>query len=309
MTGREGLRDVLDGGGFAVTAECGPPRGADRSVVVAKGNLLKPFVHAVNVTDNQTAQVRMSSLAACLILQEEGIEPVMQMTCRDRNRIALQSDLIGAGALGIRNVLCLSGDHQSLGDHKGAKNVFDIDSVHLIRAARRMVDDGVLMNGKELTVRPQFFVGAVENPFSLSPKIRAYRLAKKIAAGARFIQTQSVFDIDIFLSWMEEVRNLGLHEKTYILAGITPLKSVRMAKYLSRSVPGMKVPDGLIGRLDRVPPEEAGDEGVKIAVETIDRLRAVPGVAGIHIMAVQWEEKVGEIVVRAGLEKENHGGR
>lgn len=309
MTGREGLRDVLEGGGFAVTAECGPPRGADRSVVVAKGNLLKPFVHAVNVTDNQTAQVRMSSLAACLILQGEGIEPVMQMTCRDRNRIALQSDLIGAGALGIRNVLCLSGDHQSLGDHKGAKNVFDIDSVHLIRAARRMVDDGVLMNGKELTVRPQFFVGAVENPFSLSPKIRAYRLAKKIAAGARFIQTQSVFDIDIFLSWMEEVRNLGLHEKTYILAGITPLKSVRMAKYLSRSVPGMKVPDGLIGRLDRVPPEEAGDEGVKIAVETIDRLRAVPGVAGIHIMAVQWEEKVGEIVVRAGLEKENHGGR
>lgn len=308
MTGISNLSDILERGLFAVTAECGPPRGADKEAILAKAKLLKPFVHAVNVTDNQTAQVRMGSLAASLVLQEYGLEAVMQMTCRDRNRIALQSDMIGAATLGIRNILCLSGDHQTLGDHREAKNVFDIDSIHLVRAARRMVDDGILLNGKELTVKPRFFVGAVENPFSMSPKIRAYRLAKKVRAGAAFIQTQSIFDMDVFKTWMSEVRNLGLHERTFILAGITPLKSVRMALYLKNSVPGMSVPDALISRLESVPAEAAGEEGMKIAVETIEQLRAIPGVAGLHIMAVQWENKVGEIVERAGLMKEYRGG-
>jgi len=301
MTAPGNLERVLTSGGFAVTAECGPPRGADPESIRKKGGYLKGFVDAVNVTDNQTAVVRMSSMAACLILKEMGFDPVLQMTVRDRNRIALQSDILGAAALGIRNILCLSGDHQSFGDHPGAKNVYDVDSTQLIDMARTMRDEGRFSGGAEITVRPEIFIGCVENPFADPFEIRAPRLAKKIAAGARFVQTQCVFNVEKFARWMEMVRDLGLHEKAYILAGFSPMKSPGMARYMKNSVPGMDVPDHLVERMASVPKERHREEGMAICLETIERVRAIKGVAGIHIMAIEWEEIVPDVVKGAGL--------
>jgi methylenetetrahydrofolate reductase (NADPH) len=301
MNDATNLENVLGQGRFAVTAECGPPRGADAEAVRKKGALLRGYVDAVNVTDNQTAVVRMSSLAACLILKEMGLEPVMQVTCRDRNGIALQSDILGAGALGIGNILCLSGDHPKFGDHPQAKNVFDIDSVQLVRCASMLSGEGRLMNGREVTVPPRLFVGCVENPFADPFEVRALRLAKKAAAGARFAQTQSIFNVAKFEKWMEMVRDLGLHERIAVLAGITPIKSVRMAQYMQKSVPGMEVPEEIIDRLSGVPAASAPEEGLKIALETVERVRGIKGVSGVHIMAVEWEAMVGRIVEAAGL--------
>ena len=295
------LEKVLKSGAFAVTSECGPPRGADGEVVKKKGNFLKGCVDAVNVTDNQTSVVRMSSMAASVILTRMGFDPVMQMVCRDRNRIALQSDLLGAAALGINNILCLSGDHQKFGDHPTAKNVYDIDSMQLIQTVARMRDEGKFLGGDEVKGRPDMFIGCVENPFADPFEIRAMRLAKKVAAGAQFVQTQCIFNVEKFEKWMEMVRDLGVHEKAYILAGITPCKSVPMARYMKNAVPGMDVPDALIDRLKGVPKEKVIEEGLKICVETIQRVRAIKGVAGVHIMAIEWEEKVPEIVQAAGL--------
>jgi methylenetetrahydrofolate reductase (NADPH) len=295
------LERILLAGRFAVTGECGPPRSPDGAVVTRKGALLKGAVDAVNVTDNPTGVVRMSSLASAVLLKDAGVEPVMQMVCRDRNRIALQSDLLGAAALGVGNVLCLSGDHQSFGDHPGAKNVFDIDSVQLIRCAGRMVEEGRLMSGREMKVMPRFFIGCVENPFTGSVRMRAFRLAKKVRAGARFVQTQSVFNVERFERWMEEVRRLGLHERIFVLAGVTPLKSLAMARRMRDTVPGMDVPDVLISRLEGVPPEVVAEEGIRIAIETIERLKAVEGVRGVHISAIEWEDRIPEIAERAGL--------
>ena len=300
MTAPGNLERVLREGGFAVTAECGPPRGADPEVVRRKGEYLKGSVDAVNVTDNQTAVVRMSSMAACLILKEMGLEPVLQMTVRDRNRIALQSDILGAAALGIRNILCLSGDHQSFGDHPGAKNVHDIDSIQLVDTVRTMRDEGRFLSGDEIKGRPELFIGCVENPFADPFDIRALRLAKKVKAGAGFVQTQCVFNVEKFSRWMEMVRDLGLHEKVFILAGITPMKSPGMARYMKNSVPGMDVPDVLVERMDSVPKDRYREEGIAICLETIERVRAIEGVAGIHIMAIEWEDIVPEIVRRAG---------
>jgi methylenetetrahydrofolate reductase (NADPH) len=301
MTAPGNLEKVLASGSFAVTAECGPPRGADPEVIRRKGGYLKGFVDAVNVTDNQTAVVRMSSMAACLILREMGLDPVLQMTVRDRNRIALQSDILGVAALGIRNILCLSGDHQSFGDHPGAKNVYDVDSIQFIDMARAMRDEGRFASGAEITVRPDIFIGCVENPFADPFEIRALRLAKKITAGARFVQTQCIFNVEKFARWMEMVRNLGLHEKACILAGITPMKSPGMARYMKNSVPGMDVPDELVERMASVPKERQREEGITICLETIERVRAIEGVAGVHIMAIEWEEIVPDIVKSAGL--------
>jgi methylenetetrahydrofolate reductase (NADPH) len=295
------LQAVLGSGAFAVTAECGPPRGADSEAVRRKGNLLKGYVDSVNVTDNQTAVVRMSSLAASLILKEMGIEPVMQVTCRDRNRIALQSDILGAGALGIGNILCLSGDHQKFGDHPQARNVFDIDSIQLIRCASRLSGEGRLINGREVTVSPRLYVGCVENPFADPFEIRALRLAKKAAAGARFVQTQCVFNVARFEKWMAMVRDLGLDKKIAILAGITPMKSVGMARYMQHSVPGMEVPEEILRRLSGVPPKEAPEEGLRMALETIEQVRGIKGVSGVHIMAIEGEAMVARIVEGAGL--------
>ena len=301
MTPAGNLESVLTRGSFAVTAECGPPRGADPDIIRKKGDLLKGYVDAVNVTDNQTAVVRMSSLASCVILKNMGFDPVLQMTVRDRNRIALQSDVLGASALGIRNILCLTGDHQSFGDHPGAKNVHDIDSVQLIDTLRIMRDEAKFLSGQEIKGKPDLFIGCVENPFADPFEIRALRLAKKVKAGAQFVQTQCVFNVEKFARWMEMVRELGTHEKAYILAGITPMKSPGMARYMKNSVPGMDVPDSLIERMGSVPKEKYRDEGVAICLETIDAVRNIEGIAGIHIMAIEWEDIVPEIVKRSGL--------
>jgi methylenetetrahydrofolate reductase (NADPH) len=296
-TGR--LQRVLDGGGFAVTAELGPPKGADVEVVRRKAEYLNGMVDAVNVTDNQTAVVRMSSIAACAILRELGIEPVMQMVCRDRNRIALQSDILGAYALGIRNILCLSGDHQRFGNHPEAKNVFDVDSIQLIHIVRTMRDDARFICGDDVEGAPRMFIGAAANPFSDPFEYRVRRLAKKVTAGAQFIQTQCVYDLKKFRKWMEMVRDLGLHERTHILAGITPLKSDGMARYMRDHVAGVDIPDELIQRLRSA--GKAAEEGIKIAIETIQEMKGIDGVHGVHLMAIEWERKIPEIVKGAGL--------
>ena len=231
-----------------------------------------------------------------------GFDPIMQMVCRDRNRIAMQSDILGAAAWGINNLLCLSGDHQSFGDHPAAKNVYDIDSIQLIQTVKRMRDEGKFLSGEEIKAgRPNIFIGCAENPFADPFDIRAMRLAKKAAAGAQFVQTQCIFNVDKFEKWMEQVRDLGVHEKMYILAGITPYKSIGMARYMKTSVPGMDVPDEHIERLKGVPKEKVAEEGIKIALEIIERVRNIKGVAGVHIMAIEWEDKVAEIVKAAGL--------
>ena len=295
------LQAILDSGQLAVTSECGPPRGADPEVIRQKGELLKDCVDAVNVTDNQTAVVRMSSLAACIHLKEMGLDPVFQMVCRDRNRIAMQSDILGAAGHGISNILCLSGDHQTFGDHPQAANVFDLDSIQLVYTVRKMTDEGKFLGGAEIDSPPKMFVGAAANPFADPLDARIMRLAKKVAAGAQFIQTQCIFNIDRFEEYMTRVREVGLHEKVKILAGMTPMKSVGMARYMQKQVPGMDVPEELIKRLAGVEKGKAGEEGISICVEHIKRIKEIPGVAGFHIMAIEWERKVPQIVERAGL--------
>ena len=295
------LKTVLEKGEFAVTSECGPPKGADPEAVIKKAELLKGKVDSVNVTDNQTAIVRMSSLAACSILKMEGLDPVLQMVVRDRNRIALQSDILGASAIGIRNVLCLSGDHQVFGNQSQALGVFDLDSIQFIQTVKNMRDTGKIIGGEPLSKPPDFFIGAAANPFADPLSFRAVRLAKKIAAGADFIQTQCIYNLKRFEDWMGTVRDMGLDQKVYILGGVTPLKSVGMAKYMNNKVAGMDVPEELIKRMAGVPKDKQKEEGIKICVETIQRLRETKGVKGVHIMAIEWEEAVGEIAEKAGL--------
>ena len=295
------LEKILKSGHLAVTSECGPPRSSDPAGIIKKGELIKDHVDSINITDNQTSVTRLCSLAACVHLKQQGLDPVLQMVVRDRNRIALQSDILGAASFGINNMLCLSGDHQSFGDHPAAQNVFDIDSMQLIQTARHMRDEGKFLGGDAIKVPPNLFVGAAANPFADPFKIRVPRLAKKIAAGAEFIQTQCVYNLDKFEEWMKGVCDRGLHEKVFILPGITPMRSVGMAKYLRRAVPGMDVPEELVKRLSGVPKDKQADEGITIAVEAMQRLKEVKGVAGFHVMAIEWEEKVPEIVERAGL--------
>jgi len=295
------LHEILSRGEFAVTAECGPPRGANAQVVRNKGELLKSRVDAVNVTDNQTAIVRMSSIAACVHLLQLGLEPVMQMVTRDRNRIALQSDILGAYSLGIKNILCLSGDHQKFGSQPDAMNVFDIDSMNLVRMVLDMREKGKDMSGFDLNEPPRFFIGAAANPFADPFEYRVIRLAKKIDAGVDFIQTQCVYNMDRFKEWMRLAREEGLTEKVHILAGVTPFKSEGMARYMAKRVAGMDVPDFLVKRMEGVPKDRAAEEGIYICLETIAELRDLEGVHGIHIMAIDWEERVCEIVERAGL--------
>ena len=295
------LKQVLENGHFAVTAECGPPKGADPEAVMRKAGLLKEKVDAVNVTDNQTAIVRMSSLAACTLLKKEGLDPVLQVVVRDRNRIALQSDILGASAMGIRNVLCLSGDHQSFGDQPQALGVFDLDSIQFVGVVRTMRDEGKILGGESLSKAPELFIGAAASPFADPFSFRVVRLAKKINAGADFIQTQCIYNLERFHEWMKMARDKGLTEEAFILGGVTPLKSVGMARYMKGKVAGMDIPDEIIKRLEGVPKEKQRDEGIRICVETILRLKELPGVRGVHIMAIEWEEAVEEIAERSGL--------
>jgi methylenetetrahydrofolate reductase (NADPH) len=298
---KSNIERLLEAGKFVVTSECGPPRGADPEVIRKKGSLLKDVVDAVNVTDNQTSIVRMSSLSACLILKEMGFDPIWQVVCRDRNRIAIQSDVLGAAALGINNILCLSGDHQSFGDHPKAKNVYDIDSIQLIHTVKTLRDEGKFLGGDEVKGKPSLFIGAAENPFGDPFEIRAMRLGKKVKAGCDFIQTQGIYNMEKFSQWMAEVRDRGLDKKCAILAGVIPLKSAGMAKHMKKNVPGMDVPDSLIERLSGVPKEKQSEEGIKICVEMIQQLKEIKGVAGVHIMAIEWEQKVADIAKAAGL--------
>lgn len=295
------LEKLLDKGEFVVTSECGPPRGVNSEIMKEKGALLKDCVDAVNVTDNQTSVVRMSSISSCIILKQMGMEPIMQMVTRDRNRIAIQSDILGAAAFGINNILCLSGDHQQFGDHPKSKNVYDIDSIQLIQTVKLMRDEGKFLGGDELEGSPCMFIGAAANPFADPFEIRVPRLAKKANAGVQFIQTQCIYNLDKFEKWMEGVRERGLHKKVAILAGVTPFKSVGMAKYMKNRVPGMDVPDEMIERLKSVDKEKQAEEGIKICIESIQRLKKIEGIRGVHIMAIEWEEKVKEITESAGL--------
>jgi len=301
MKAGSNLEKILTGGQFAVTGELGPPKGADVAIIERKAKLLKGNVDAINVTDNQTAIVRMSSIAVSALLKQMGMEPTMQMVCRDRNRIAMQSDIFGAYALGIRNILCLSGDHQKFGNHPTAKNVFDLDSIQLIQTVKKMRDEHKVLSGDEIEGPPQMFIGAAANPFADPFEFRVIRLAKKAAAGVDFIQTQCIYDMDKFERFMQMVRDRGLHEKIFILAGVTPLKSVGMARYMKEKVAGMEVPDEIINRMKAAGKEKAREEGLKICVEQIERLKKIPGVHGIHLMAIEWEEVVHEIIERAGL--------
>ena len=295
------LHETLSRGEFAVTGECGPPRGANKEVIDKKIKLLDGFVDAVNVTDNQTAIVRMSSIAASAHLVAAGLEPVMQMVVRDRNRIAIQSDIMGAYSLGIRNILCLSGDHQKFGSQPDAMNVFDIDSMNLIRTVRNMRDTGRDMSGFDLDTAPQMFIGAAANPFADPFEYRVIRLAKKIDAGADFIQTQCIYNMERFREWIRLSREEGLTEKVYILGGVTPLRSAGMARYMKNKVAGMDIPEEIIQRMDGVDKKSQAEEGIRICLETIRELRELKGVSGVHIMAIEWEEAVGQIVQQAGL--------
>lgn len=245
--------------------------------------------------------VRMSSWAACMIAKEEGLDPIVQMTCRDRNRIALQMDVLGAAALGINNILCLTGDHIKFGNHPEAKAVFDLDSIQFVKMVKDMRDDRRFQCGDEMAVAPNLFLGAAANPFADPFDFRTVRLAKKVTAGADFIQTQIIYNVARFAEWMKRARDRGLHQKTRILAGVAPIKSVGAARYMKTRVPGMDVPDETIERLRGVPKEQVSREGIKLCVEIINQVRQIEGVAGIHLMAIEWEEAVPEIVEAAGL--------
>ncbi|MBM4136135.1 MAG: methylenetetrahydrofolate reductase [Nitrospira sp.] len=299
MKSGSNLEKVLEGGYFAVTAEVGPPKGTSAKVIQRKGELLKTYCDAMNVTDNQTAIVRMSSLSGCVILKEMGIDPVMQMVVRDRNRIAIQSDILGAVALGIRNVLCLSGDHQRFGNHPTTKGVYDIDSIQLVQTLKNMRDEKKFICGEEISGEVPLYIGAVETPFADPIEYRVKRLAKKVNAGADFIQTQAIFDVAKFIKWMEMVRDEGLDKQVHILAGVIPIKSVGMARYMKDNVSGISVPDEIVTRMEEA--KVAKEEGVKIALEIIEQLEDIDGIHGIHIMAVAWEDIVPVIVERAGL--------
>lgn len=301
MKTKSNLERVLGAGHFCVTGEIGPPPSADPEVIRQKAKYLKGNVDAVNVTDGQTAVVRMASWAAGLIGKEEGLEPITQMTCRDRNRIALQMDILGIAALGINNILCLAGDHQKFGNHPMAKGVYDLDSMQLVRVVKDMRDENKFQCGDEMAVEPRLFIGAAANPFADPFEYRVKRLAKKVAAGADFIQTQIIFNVDKFTEWMKGVRDAGLHQKVKIIAGVAPIKSIGAARYMQTKVPGMDVPEEVIERLKGVPKGEVPKEGTNLCIDIINQVRQIEGVAGIHLMAIEWEEVVPEIIDAAGL--------
>lgn len=300
MKSESRLEKVLTAGKFAVTSELGPPQNADAEAIKKRVQYCLGNVDGANITDNQTAIVRMSSIAAAAIALSCGLEPVVQMVCRDRNRIAMQSDILGAAALGVKNILCLSGDHQTFGNHPQAKNVFDIDSMQLIAMVKKMRDEKQFLSGDPIKENePRLFIGAVENPFADPFEFRVIRLAKKAEAGADFIQTQCVFDLEKFEKWMKMVVDAGLHKKLYILAGLTPVRSHKALVYMKNEVAGMSIPDELIKRMESA--QEPKEEGVKICLEMIEKIKTIEGVAGIHLMPIGWESITPVILERAGL--------
>ncbi|MDQ4078753.1 MAG: methylenetetrahydrofolate reductase [Chloroflexota bacterium] len=304
------LERVLRHGWFAVTAELNPPDSADPQEVYDAALVLSEVCDAINATDASGAHCHMSSVAICALLTRAGYEPIMQVSCRDRNRIAIQGDLLGASAMGVRNVLCLTGDDVTVGDQPEAKRVFDLDSIHLLRTATIMRDQGMFLSGRKLTVPPQLFLGAASNPFVPPYDWRPLRLAKKVAAGADFIQTQYCFDVPRFRHFMARVRDLGLHEEVFILAGVGPLRSAKAAEYLRTRVPGVVIPDTIAERLRKTPESKQREEGKQICIEIIQQLAEIPDLAGVHVMAYRQEELVAEIIEEAGLlpRPKRHGG-
>ena len=294
------LEKVLATGQFAVTSELGPPQSADAEAIRKKAQHCLGKVDGVNITDNQTAIVRMSSIGAAAIAVSCGLEPVVQMVCRDRNRIAMQSDILGAAALGVKNILLLSGDHQKFGNHPQAKNVYDLDSVQLIAMVKKMRDDKKFQSGDPIKDNePKLFIGCVENPFADPFEFRAVRLGKKAEAGADFCQTQCIFDLPKFSEWMKLVVQQGLHKRIFIMAGLTPVRSPKALVYMKNEVAGMSIPDQLIKRMESA--SDPKEEGVKICVEMIEQVRKIEGVAGIHLMPIGWESITPVILERAGL--------
>lgn len=299
MRSGSNLERVLDSGRFAVTAEIAPPKSMSSEGLRKKVGALKGSADAFNLTDNQTAIVRLSSMASAVACLQEGAEPVMQMTCRDRNRIAMQSDVLGAASLGVKNVLCLSGDHQTFGNQREARNVYDLDPIQQLMVFRQMRDQGQVWGGDALEERPMIYLGAAANPFADPFEYRVARLAKKVKAGADFVQTQAIFDLDRFERFMAEVRERRLDERVHILAGVVPLKSANAARYMKTKVSGMSVPDEVVERMKTA--SEPKKEGIKLCVETIEHLRTIRGVHGVHIMAIGWEEMVPSIAEQSGL--------
>lgn len=294
------LEKILSAGKFAVTGELGPPQSSDRESIKQKSEHYLGKVEAVNLTDNQTAIVRLSSIASGVIALSCKIEPVIQMVCRDRNRIALQSDILGAAALGIKNILCLSGDHQTFGNHPGSSGVFDIDSMQLIAMMKKMRDEKKFLSGDPIKDHePKIFIGAVANPFADPFEFRVIRLEKKIEAGADFIQTQCIFDIEKFEKWMNLVVKKGLDKKVYILAGLTPVRSAKALHYMKNNVAGMSIPDKLIKRMESV--KEPKEEGIKICLELIQQIKKIKGIAGLHLMPIGWESIAPVLLEKAGL--------
>lgn len=295
------LERVLRAGLFAVTAELNPPDSADPQEVYDAALVLSEVCDAINATDASGAHCHMSSVAICALLTRAGYAPVFQVSCRDRNRIAIQGDVLGAAAMGVCNVLCLTGDDVTAGDQPQAKRVFDFDSVHLLRTIKIMRDEGRFLSGRKLTTPPRLFLGAASNPFVQPYDWRPLRLAKKVVAGADFIQTQYCFDVLRLRTFMQRVRDLGLHEKVFILVGVGPLRSERAAEFMRTNVPGVHIPDAVVERLRKTPKAQKQAEGKRICVEIIQQVREIEGVAGVHVMAYRQEELVAEIIEEAGL--------
>ena len=295
------LESLLRSGQFVVTAEISPPDSANADDVSEVAERLASVSDALNVTDAAGANCHMSSFGASALIARADFEVIMQMTCRDRNRIAIQGDLLGASAIGIKNVLCLTGDDVVVGDQPEAKRVFDLDSIQMLRTAKTMRDEGVFLSGRKLLTSPNLFLGAAANPFVEPFEVRPLRLAKKIEAGADFIQTQYCFDTKRFQAYMERVRDLGLDKECFILAGVGPLRSEKSANFLRTRIPGVFIPDSLMARMRKTPGDKQRGEGKKICVEIIQEIMEIEGVAGIHMMAFGQEESVGEIMEEVGL--------
>ncbi len=295
------LERVLRSGRFAVTAELNAPDSADPEDVYRNALVLAEVCDAINATDGSGANCHMSSMGCCALLTRAGYEAVLQVSCRDRNRIGIQGDLLGAAAMGVKNVLCLTGDDVSVGDQPQAKRVFDLDSIQLLRTARIMRDKGVFLSGRKLSTPPRFFLGAAANPFAPPREFRHLRLLKKVEAGADFIQTQYCFDVPVLAEFMRRVRDLGLHERVYILVGVGPLRSEKAAEFMRTKVPGVWIPDAIVERLRKTPKKQQREEGKRICIEIIQQVREIEGVHGVHVMAYRQEETVAEIIQRAGL--------
>lgn len=298
---RSRLEELLRTGRFVVTCELETTDSADAESVRRLAEPLRDHVDAINCTDNSAAHPHISAVAAGRILVEAGVEPVVQFACRDRNRLALQADMLGAAALGVRNVVLMTGDDVSAGDHPEAKPTYDLDSIHLLRIARIMRDQGTYVSGRKLTDPPEFFIGAVENPFVPPLDFRPMRLVKKIEAGAEFIQTQIVFNVPRLRTFLERATELGALERVFVLPSICVPRSARAARYLRDEVPGIDVPEAIITRMERTLPERQAEEGLRIGLEIISQLREMPGVAGVHLIAIKWEEAILRLVEESGL--------